>query len=460
MISGTMFSRKIPAGMFCFLFQFTLLLPLFSQTVNPETALQAYLKNGDNSFSWEIKEETSMPGLKAYGLMLTSQTWKDHIWKHQLIVLVPDDIRHEEALLFITGGSNKNNQPNWTQTEKEKLLKGLVPVALANKAAVALIKQVPNQPLYNGLTEDALISLTLHNYKKDGDMSWPLLFPMVKSAVRGMDAVQEFAQDKLKKKISSFVVAGASKRGWTTWLTGASDLRVKAIAPMVIDILNMPVSLDYQIKTWGEYSEEINDYVKLEIPQSVHSESGNAISTMIDPYAYRAKLTMPKMIFMGTNDPYWVVDNIKNYYDDIPGQNLIHYVPNAGHDLGNGVQAFGALNSFFGLAIQDQSYPVCEWKVKQGKKGVQLEILPADNKVIDAVLWSTNSDTRDFRKQKWSSQNLGQGGKKKIRLNQPYPKSGFQAFYVDLKYEDPNGGAPYTTSTRMFITDTKETFLK
>ncbi|HCO84802.1 MAG TPA: PhoPQ-activated pathogenicity-like protein PqaA type, partial [Arenibacter sp.] len=120
-------------------------------------------------------------------------------------------------------------------------------VAEKNKAIVAIVRQVPNQPLYDGLTEDELISFTLHNYKNDKDLTWPLLFPMVKSAVRAMDAVQEFSSKNLEKEVTRFTVTGASKRGWTTWLTGANDKRVETIAPMVIDVLNMPVSLDYQI---------------------------------------------------------------------------------------------------------------------------------------------------------------------------------------------------------------------
>lgn len=431
-----------------------------AQSVTPATALQAYLQNGDQSFKWELKEDYSSQGVKAYGLMLTSQTWKEHVWKHQLIVLVPEEVKYQDALLFITGGSNKDTQPNWTQTDREKLLQGLVPIAKENKAIVAVVKQVPNQPLYDGLTEDALISMTLHNYKKDGDMTWPLLFPMVKSAVKAMDAVQQFAKQQHNYTVENFVVTGASKRGWTTWLSGASDRRIKAIAPMVIDILNMPVSLDYQIKTWGEYSEEINDYVKLEIPQSVNSEAGTNISTMIDPYSYRAKLTMPKMIMMGTNDPYWVVDNIKNYYDDIPGTNLIHYVPNAGHNLGDGVQAFNALSGFFGTTIQGKSYPTIDWKVKKKKKGVEVTVISADTDHLEAILWSTTSATRDFRKQTWHSKSLGNAGKKTIKWTQPYPADGYQAFYIDLKHKSPVDGKPYTSSTRMFMTDTKDVFLK
>ena len=87
---------------------------------------------------------------------------------------------------------------------------------------------------------------------------------MTKTAYKAMDAVQEFAARQLDRQVNRFLVSGASKRGWTTWLTGAlQDPRVEAIAPMVIEMLNMPASLDYQKQVYGEYSEEINDYVKL-----------------------------------------------------------------------------------------------------------------------------------------------------------------------------------------------------
>ena len=171
---------------------------------------------------------------------------------------------------------------------------------------------------------------------------------MVKSAVRGMDAVQEFSKKTLNHDINRFVVSGASKRGWTTWLTGASDKRVVAIAPMVIDILNMPVNLDYQVKMWKDYSVQIEDYVKLGIPQTASTDKGAAITAMVDPYSYRKKLTMPKMLFMGTNDEYWTVDAIKHYIDSIPGENFVHYVPNVGHDLGDKKQAMAALSAFYG----------------------------------------------------------------------------------------------------------------
>ncbi|HKG07625.1 MAG TPA: PhoPQ-activated protein PqaA family protein, partial [Pedobacter sp.] len=307
---------------------------IVAQVITPETALKRYLNNGDKAYKWEVKETYDIEGSKAYVLQLTSQKWREHVWKHQLTILVPSAVKYDGALLYITGGSiDSAGTPNWNGSG-DGLTKGFALMAQQNNAIVAVLRQTPNQPLYNGLTEDALISYTLHNFKKDGDYSWPLLFPMVKSAASAMTAIQEFSTQKLKYKINRFIVSGASKRGWTTWLTGAVDKRVTGIAPMVIDMLNIPVSMNYQIKVWKDYSIQIEDYVKLGLVQEMGTGAANSLTTMIDPYAYRKTLTMPKMIIMGTNDEYWPIDNIKNYYDSIPGQNLLHYVPNAGHGLG------------------------------------------------------------------------------------------------------------------------------
>ena len=60
---------------------------------------------------------------------------------------------------------------------------------------------------------------------------------MTKAVVRAMDTVEAFMMSEAggKLKVNEFVVAGGSKRGWTTWMTAAVDKRVIAIAPLVID---------------------------------------------------------------------------------------------------------------------------------------------------------------------------------------------------------------------------------
>lgn len=424
---------------------------LLKPVISPETALKSYILNGDKTGSWEIKDTITIGQTIGYNLLITSQKWRGITWRHQLTIFVPKTIKYDGALLFITGGSNKDEQPNWSK--RDGLWPSLADVADKNNAIVALLKQAPNQPLYGDLTEDALISYTLHQFKQSKDYSWPLLFPMVKSAVRAMDFVQDFTKQKLNTQINDFVVTGASKRGWTTWLSAAiDDPRVKAIAPMVIDMLNMPATLDYQYKTYGEYSEQIEDYVKLGIPQSTDTEDGRAINTMIDPYSYREKLTVPKLIFIGTNDEYWTVDAIKHYLGQIPGKNMIHYVPNAGHNLGGGKQAFEALSAFFGTTIRNDAYPIINWTTEDTAGGVEMKVNMQENNLLEATLWTTTSSDRDFRNNLWLSDNIKLASKTEVVIKKQYPKKGYQAFYLDLKYKDANGGS-YTISTRVFVTD-------
>ena len=101
--------------------------------------------------------------------------------------------------------------PNWSGKD-DKLHASMSQVAVKNKAIVAVLRQTPNQPLFDDLTEDALISFTLHNFKKDGDYSCVTL-SYGKSAVRAMDAVQEFSKKELNKPVNRFVVTGAKEAG-------------------------------------------------------------------------------------------------------------------------------------------------------------------------------------------------------------------------------------------------------
>lgn len=417
--------------------------------ITPETALQAYLQTDDNLFRWELSDSTVSGNLTTYQLLVTSQKWREYTWRHQVTVIVPEELEFDGALLFISGGTNKDELPNWRKPDNS--ISGMLEmVARQNKAVVAVVFQVPNQPLYGRLTEDELISFTLHNYKHDRDFTWPLLFPMVKSAVKAMDAVQAFSLEKLDHQINRFVLSGESKRGWTTWLAGASDSRVEAIAPMVIDMLNMPKSISYHLEAWGDYSIQIEDYVKLGIAQEVDTPLGQELAAMIDPFSYRAALTIPKFIFNATNDEYWPVDAIKHYLDDIPGENYLHYVPNAGHSLGDKRQSTQALSAFFGETLQKNGYPECSWEIEENGREITLKVKATEDKLAGALLWLAVSEDRDFRDNEFSSTSIEQVTPGEIVYTVSFPETGFIAFYIDLIYPSP-GGELYTKSTRVIV---------
>ena len=410
------------------------------------TALQDYVARPDDSFAWKLIDRQEAAGARVYDVELISQTWMDMPWKHDLIVFEPAQLKHpEHVLLFITGGSNKN---------KPKLEDKLMGSSLATLSGtrVALLFQVPNQPLLGGKTEDDLITDTFLFYLATNDARWPLLFPMVKSAVRAMDCVEQLAAQEWKSPVNGFVVTGASKRGWTTWLTAVCDQRVRGIAPLVIDTLNMPKQMDYQFETWGKYSEQIDDYERKGLIKKLKDDAAiEPLWRWVDPYTYRQQLTLPKLIINGTNDRYWTVDALNNYWDDLSGPKHIRYVPNAGHNLKGGREgALATLAAFTRHVASDKSLPELKWKHETDGNILRLTI--QSDVVPDSVkLWTAASPTKDFRDSEWTSQPmmpLNMRGKQDRFMGRvPLLPGSHRALFGEAQYRFD--GLDYSISTQL-----------
>ena len=61
----------------------------------PEDLLGTYLRNGDYTYNWELERSARDSGCTVHRLRLTSQRWRDRVWKHRLSVIVPDQVSHQ-----------------------------------------------------------------------------------------------------------------------------------------------------------------------------------------------------------------------------------------------------------------------------------------------------------------------------------------------------------------------------
>ncbi len=398
----------------------------------PPKELNAYLDAPDDSFQWTVVEQTNTATENSFLVELTSQTWHGIPWKHFLVIVVPNKITNpKHALMYIAGGSI-GKKPR----DGDKFL--VRSLAQASGMCTALLLQVPNQPLLGNYYEDALIGETLLKAIETKDTTWPLLFPMAKSAVKAMDAVQQVLQKEKQFSIDGFIVAGASKRGWTTWLTAASgDKRVVAIAPTVIDTLNIRQQMKYQIETWGDFSPSIHDYTDrklVQLDESQATEFEKKLWTMIDPYSYRARLAMPKLLIHGTNDPYWAVDASQHYFGDLSGTKYILTLPNTGHGLdGQQLKAAQTLAVFAKHAARGNDWPTVNWKLDEDADAYRVKV-ETDLPLRGAKLWTATSETKDFRAAKWASQSLEPGTNLDAAVKKP--ASGHVAFFVELESAD------------------------
>ncbi len=414
-------------------------LGLFCKNDVSATPLDDYVSKPDASYSYRVAQTAPGKGYTTYVIDMKSQTWRSKkevnrtLWQHWLVVVRPEKVTSDTALLWITGGSNGRPAPKSADGM-------LVKIALASQTVVAEIKTVPNQPLRftddnRDRYEDEIIAYTFDKFVRTGDATWPLLLPMVKSAVRAMDTVQAYMKEVSdgKIRIEKFVVSGGSKRGWTTWLTAAVDKRLTAIVPVVIDVLNMNKQMQHHFGAYGFYSQAIRDYEDMNIFDRLDSKEGYTLTDFVDPYSYRDRYTLPKFMVNSAGDQFFLPDSAQFYFHELKGEKYLRYVPNTDHSL-RGSDAPESLLAFYASILANAPRPRLAWVIRDNCIMVQTQEKPSEVKLWQA----TNPKARDFRLQTigkaWTSTNLTEQAKGMYSAEVAKPKEGWTAFFVELTY--------------------------
>jgi PhoPQ-activated pathogenicity-related protein len=421
-----------------------------------ETALDRYVAKPDPTYSWKVVKEVGGNPVMQYVVDLKSQAWRTEkdvnrtVWQHWLIIVKPEKPTSDTAFLFISGGSNGDKPPKSADPFVTK-------IAEATNSVVAELRMVPNQPLVfhnDGVNrkEDDLIGYTWDQYLKTGDDTWLARLPMTKSAVRAMDCVQEFLTTERggKHKIEKFVVAGGSKRGWTTWCTAAVDKRVVAAIPLVIDVVNVRPSMQHHVAAYGFYAESVGDYLKHNIMQRSHDPKLTDLYAIEDPYSYRDRLTMPKFIVNAGGDQFFCPDSSQFYYDDLKGEKYLRYVPNADHSLKNS-DALESIIAFYWTILTGKPRPRYSWTF--GKDG-SIRVTTPD-KPKEVILWqATNANARDFRVEKigraYTSSVLRDQGDGVYMGKVETPAKEWTASFIELTFE-VGAPAPLKLSTAVRV---------
>ncbi|MBI1319793.1 MAG: hypothetical protein GC168_12725 [Candidatus Hydrogenedens sp.] len=416
----------------------TVFLVLGSLTAS--AGLSEYVAAPDDSYKYEITETRDLGASTAYSVRLTSQTWHDIVWQHWLAVIVPKNLSDKDgALLLISGGDNDSTGPKYGSSEFASLQNA----AAGTQSIVAVLAQVPNQPLFGDMHEDEIIAYTHEQYVDGKGDDWSLLFPMVKSAVRAMDTIAAIAKEKNDKTVDRFVLTGASKRGWTTWLTSAVDKRVAALAPIVIDVLNMEPQMKRQMEIYGGYSEEVADYTERDLQSRMDSPKGRELLGQVDPYSHRAEITQPKLIVNGTNDPYWTVDASNLYFDDLTGEKRLYYQANTGHDIN--LTGATTITEFYRCALTGDAFPALHWQ--QNPDNLNRLVLNWERDGGTLMLWTATSPNRDFRQSEWSSKIVNSDKTAEVTVDTP--EEGYLAYYAEVRFTGPM--APFGVCSKMTV---------
>lgn len=336
------------------------------------------------------------------------------IWRHKLVFYIPKQISYDKALLYVNGGKvvDEKGQQIFSQSKESIDFAG---IAIKSNIPVIELQDVPNQYLFfnnEPIKEDEILAYTykkvIENPEENAYLAGHL--PMAKAAVKAMDAVQEILQTENNLRISGFVLSGASKRGWAVWLATLQDKRVKAIVPIVVDILNTRNSILHICRSYcGVCPLALKDYERHGIVGLLNTNGSHDLMRIEDPYSYlddpnyRERLAIPKYLINASGDDFFVPDCSRWYFQDLPGKNnYIRYMPNAmhyfvGNAFSNSTASLKSINeglkSYLHFILNKIALPKVSWKFSDKQVDVSSSLRP--EKVI---LWYANNEAaRDFR---------------------------------------------------------------
>lgn len=456
--------KKILLVFFFVLVYFTLNYAFLS--VEGYTSMKDYIDSTKNEFSYEIEDVFYEDEWTGYHIRMTSGEWLDSKkvenvdWLHYVDIVIPKETQTDTGIMFIDSGVNDENYFRLDSTS--------VSYALRTKSVIVNIHNIPAQPVtflasdQESFYEDDLIAFAWNQFLEGGakqkDIEWLPRLPMTRAVVRSMDLAQEITLQN-NVNVKDFVVSGASKRGWTAWTTAAVDDRVVAVVPMVIDMLNMVPSFENHYRSYGEFSPAVQSYVNYNIQDWMETDEFKTLMSYVEPYYFKEKFTMPKYLINAGSDEFFSTDSWRFYYDELPGDKLLRYVPNTNHSL-NGRYLNDDLISYFYRIINDIDMPTLKWELSDNNLNVVLDYEGNYN----VSIWNAkNQNGRDFRLwqegELWQKINIQKSNDNNYQVEIKDKSNGYEAIMMEFTI-DPESEFPLIISTGPFVIPESYPFIK
>lgn len=368
-------------------------------------------------------------------------------WSHRVELLVPQHAQPGPALLVINNGVRREGGKRPMAVADDMSPQLMERLARELGMLVVSIADVPDQPLRlpgddRLRLEDDLVALSWRRFIDDppGHAQWPLQVPMAEAAIRAMDLAQREAAPGL---VPSFIVAGASKRGWASWLLPLVDDRVSHLLPFVIDMHWQALAAHIQRSYGQRWPVALTPYAQHGITAEIDSPGFALLMQVIDPYTYlqgplRQRLALPKYLVSASGDDFFTPDAAQFYLPSLPGATSLRVAPNSDH---RGIRQhmpetlLPALRRWRSGAVLAQVQ--AQWMADAPAPSVHIRSSEAPAKVL---LWTAqNRQDRDFRYAcgiRYQSQEvrLAAGHDGVVAL--PPAAEGWAAAFVEVHYPD------------------------
>ena len=219
----------------------------------------------------------------------------------------------------------------------------------------------------------------------------------------------------------------------------------------MIDLLNVEPSFIHHFRAYGAYSDAVKDYVEQGVMDWVGTPQFHALMKIEEPYQYRERLTMPKLMVYASGDQFFLPDSSQFYFDKLKGENHLRYEPNADHSLDK-TDALENVQAFYASVVKGTPRPEFTWTFE---KDGAIKVVSKERPEAVTLWQATNPEARNFRLDvigptAYQSTVLTPSGPNTWVGRVPAPAKGWTAFFVELTF--PSGGKypfKFTTAVRV-----------
>jgi PhoPQ-activated pathogenicity-related protein len=222
----------------------------------------------------------------------------------------------------------------------------------------------------------------------------------------------------------------------------------------VYDNLNLFAQMPHQMEVFDEgYSEQISDYADSGLMERMMTPAGFQLAKLIDPYTYLSRISVPKLIINGSNDPYWATDALNLYWADLSSPKNVLYAPNQQHSIFDPERIDSVMIEF--AVCTDMCQPLPSLSFGYFGSGLQGAFsLEADAEMISAECWIARSPTKDFRLRIWGSAAAKRVSSTEHVCSIEPPRSGYAALFGEAQFAGKTG--PFKISTPITIVSAEQ----
>ncbi|KNC54719.1 autocrine proliferation repressor protein A [Thecamonas trahens ATCC 50062] len=449
--------------------------------------LYDYVHAPDDDYTYEVMNQT-IKGVDftVYNVFLTSGEWMPQysnkpMWTHWLQVCVPHKPRKDNdiALLYIDGGhtANKASPPSKGDALVE-ILCGTTGAVSAHLSAVPSEPLVfSNDPSGKSRTEDAIIAWTWKVWLESGgkaDPTWLLRFPMVRSVLRAMDTIETFTASYGKDlvPVRRWLLAGASKRGWTTWMAAATAAtaerpdRVVAAVPIVAPVGDLVFMIGDMYKAYNGFSFALDDYLDAGVIDYLNLPLFQSLLDLVTPTGpgFAANYSRQTILSIdATGDEFFMPEPWRaktgswvKPIEDAGATVIQRMVPNAEHSLtGHQIDVALTVQSFAVAIMEGKTIPVMSTSISVSDKlaTIDVHIDPAsstNSQPKKCIGWhGYNKHTRDFRLITcadfknpaclnpilWFDEPLVPMGNNSWTFSRAVPEAGYEGLFIECEFD-------------------------